>query len=208
MNHTGEGRSIRVDLQLIADMIEPGGRVLDIGCDDGALLAYLTHRKGVDGRGIELSQAQVNAAVRGGLAVIQGDADTDLVFYPDTSFDYAVLSQTLQAVSEPRRVLGELVRIGRRAIISFPNFGHWRVRLQLLTSGRMPVTGLLDHPWYATPNIHLCTIRDFITLCDELGLVIERGFVLNRAGQKLPFDVPGRLANLFGEQAVFMVKRP
>jgi methionine biosynthesis protein MetW len=203
----GEARQLRVDLQLIADMIEPGGRVLDIGCDDGALLAYLTRQKGIDGRGIELSQARVNAAVQSGLAVIQGDADTDLVFYPDQSFDYVVLSQTLQAVSEPSRVLGELVRIGRRAIISFPNFGHWRVRLQLLLRGRMPVTGLLDHPWYSTPNIHLCTIRDFVALCHERGLAIEQGLILDHRGARLPFTAPGRLANLFGEQAVFMVKR-
>src|SRR5215467_6297972 len=160
---------LRRDLRLIAEMIEPGSRVLDIGCGDGALLASLARQKGVDGRGMELSQSGVNACVRHGLSVIQGDADHDLEDYPSDAFDYVVLSQTLQATHQPKRVLEHLVRIGRRAIVSFPNFGHWRIRWGVLTEGRMPVTPALAHPWYETPNIHLCTILDFVALCDELG---------------------------------------
>ena len=148
-------------------MIPPGARVLDVGCGDGALLEYLVHELGADGRGIELSQAGVNACVARGLSVIQGDADTDLKDYPSDAFDVAVLSQTLQATRAPRKVLGELVRIGRRAIVSFPNFGHWRVRWRLFYGGRMPNTPSLPDEWYATPNIHLCTILDFEDLADD-----------------------------------------
>ena len=196
---------LRRDLRLIADMIAPGARVLDIGCGDGALLAYLTRHKGVDGRGMELSQSGVNACVGHGLSVIQGDADRDLEAYPSGAFDVVVLSQTLQATRNPRRVVETLVRIGRRAIVSFPNFGFWRIRLNLLTAGRMPMSPLLPYPWYETPNIHLCTIRDFVALCDEVGIRIERGVTLDRLGRPYPFEPHGRLANLLGEQGVFVL---
>ena len=196
---------LRRDLRLIADMIEPGARVLDIGCGDGALLAYLTRAKGVDGRGMELSQSGVNACVGHGLSVIQGDADRDLQAYPSGAFDVVVLSQTLPATRNPRRVVEALVRIGRRAIVSFPNFGFWRIRLKLLTAGRMPVSPLLPFPWYETPNIHLCTIRDFVALCAEIGIRIERGITLDRSGRPYPLKPHGRLANLLGEQGVFVL---
>ncbi len=196
---------LRRDLRLIAEMIEPGARMLDIGCGDGALLAYLTRRKGVDGRGIELSQSGVNACVGHGLSVIQGDADRDLDAYPEGAFDVVVLSQTLQATRAPRRVLEALVRIGRRAIVSFPNFGFWRIRLGLLLRGRMPMSDLLSHPWYETPNIHLCTIRDFVALCDDLGIKIERGVTLDRQGRPYALRAHGSLANLLAEQCVFVL---
>ena len=196
---------LRRDLRLIADMIEPGSRVLDIGCGDGALLAYLAREKAVDARGIELSQAGVNAGVRHGLSVIQGDADRDLDAFPGHAFDVVVLSQTLQATREPRHVLEALLRIGKRAIVSFPNFGFWRVRLRLLFRGRMPVTEVLHNPWYDTPNIHLCTIRDFVALCDELGATIERSWTLDRHGRPFSLDPRGSLANLLGEQGVFVL---
>ena len=196
---------LRQDLRLIAEMIEPGARVLDIGCGDGALLAYLARSKRVDGRGIELSQSGVNACVGHGLSVIQGDADRDLDAYPKGAFDVVVLSQTLQATREPRRVLEALVRIGRRAIVSFPNFGFWRIRLHLLLRGRMPMSDLLTHPWYETPNIHLCTIRDFGALCDELGVTVERSVTLDRHGRPYALHPHGSLANLLAEQGVFVL---
>jgi methionine biosynthesis protein MetW len=196
---------LRQDLRLIADMIEPSARVLDIGCGDGALLAYLARHKAVDGRGIELSQSGVNACVGHGLSVIQGDADRDLDAYPAAAFDIVVLSQTLQATREPRRVVEALVRIGRRAIVSFPNFGFWRIRLGLLTRGRMPVSHLLPNPWYETPNIHLCTIRDFVALCDDIGVRVERSITLDRLGRPYALNPQGSLANLLAEQGVFVL---
>jgi methionine biosynthesis protein MetW len=197
--------ALRPDLRLIAGMIEPESRVLDIGCGDGALLAYLAREKGVDARGMELSQAGVNACVRHGLSVIQGDADRDLDAFPVGAFDVAVLSQTLQATREPRHVLETLIRIGKRAIVSFPNFGFWRIRLSLLWRGRMPVSELLHNPWYDTPNIHLCTIRDFVALCDEIGVHIERSVTLDRDGRPFALNPRGGLANLLAEQAVFVL---
>lgn len=198
---------IREDLRLIADIVEPGSRVLDVGCGDGALLAYLATEKGVDGRGIELSQAGVNAAVSRGLSVVQGNADQDLADYPDGAFDVAILSQTLQATRKPRRVLQNLVRIGRRAIVSFPNFGHWRIRLSLLLRGRMPVNELLPYAWYDTPNIHHCTIVDFVELCDEMGIVVEKGLMLDSTGRPWRFAAPGALANILAGQAIFVLRR-
>ncbi len=198
---------IRNDLRLIADMVSPVSRVLDVGCGDGALLAYLMREKRVDGRGMELSQSGVNACVSHGLAVIQGDADGDLDAYPSDSFDYVILSQTVQATRHPRLVIANLVRIGRRAIVSLPNFGHWRIRLSLMFHGRMPVTPLLNQPWYDTPNIHLCTIRDFVALCRELGIEIERSMTLDRHGRPFTLDPVGGLANLLAEQALFLLRR-
>lgn len=198
---------IRGDLQLVASMIEPGSRVLDVGCGDGELLSYLVHNRRVDGRGMELSQSGVNACVRHGLSVIQGDADNDLQAYPSDAFDYVVLSQTLQATRDPRRAIGHLVRIGRRAIVSFPNFGHWRIRLDLVLRGRMPMTNLLAQPWYETPNIHLCTISDFVALCAENGVVVERSVTLDRWGRPFSLNAEGRLANLLAEQALFLLSR-
>jgi methionine biosynthesis protein MetW len=201
----GAAGELRRDLRLIAEMIDPGARVLDIGCGDGALLAHLVRHKKVDGRGMELSQSGVNSCVGHGLSVIQGDADRDLEAYPTGAFDVVVLSQTLQATRQPRKVLETLVRIGRRAIVSFPNFGFWRIRLHLLFCGRMPMSHLLAHPWYETPNIHLCTIRDFVAMCDEIGVRVERSVTLDRHGQPYSLDPRGSLANLLAEQGVFVL---
>ncbi len=197
----------RVDHLLIASMVEPGTRVLDVGSGEGSLLALLEMRKRVDGRGIELRQEGVNRSVAKGLSVIQGDADKDLVDYPDDAFDYAILSQTLQATHQPREVLEQLLRIGHRVIVSLPNFAHWKLRSQLMLTGRMPETSHLPYKWYDTPNIHFCTLKDFRELCFELGATIEQSYTLNSYGYKLPYAVPYFLQNLIGEQAVFLLKR-
>ena len=196
----------RVDLLLVASMVEANSRVLDVGCGDGALLRLLAEEKGVDARGIELSQRGVNDCVAQGLSVIQGDADTDLAAYPDDSFDYVILSQTLQATRHPRAVLEDMLRIGRRAIVSFPNFGHWRIRAQVAFGGHMPVTRNLSLPWYETPNIHFCTIQDFTELVRTIGARIERGVALDGAGRPLAYSAPW-IWNLFGEQGVFLLTR-
>ena len=151
--------------------------------------------------------AQATQAVAAGLAVIQGDADQDLAFYPDGAFDYVVLSRTLQAVERPREVLRQMLRIGTRAVVSFPNFGHWQVRAQLLAKGRMPMTPAWDRMWYETPNIHPCTIRDFFDLCTLDGYVVERWLAVDDRGLKAPWTRSPWLANLFGEQGLFLLRR-
>ena len=196
----------RTDHLLVAGMVEPGSRVLDVGCGDGELLQLLESR-GIEGRGIELSREGVNRCVAKGLAVVQGDADTDLVNYPDDAFDYVILSQTLQATRQPKVVLENLLRIGRRAIVSFPNFGFWKMRLQLLVGGHMPRTENLPATWYDTANIHFCTIRDFVALCREVDARIDRAIALNPQGRPMQFNLPWAVWNLFGEQAVFLLTR-
>jgi methionine biosynthesis protein MetW len=198
----------RIDLLLIAEMVGRGERVLDVGCGDGALLKVLREERDVDGRGIDVSRDNVNACVAHGLSVIQGDADLDLDTYPDGAFDVVILSQTIQATRRPKVVLEQLLRIGRRAIVSFPNFGHWRVRWQILASGRMPVTRTIDYAWYDSPNIHLCTIRDFAALADELGATVERALPLGREGRPLRERLPLAVANFVAPQALFVLSKP
>ncbi len=197
----------RVDFDVIASFVADGSRVLDVGCGTGDLLALLEAKKHVDGRGIELATQNVSAAVGKGLAVIQGDADSDLADYPDRAFDYVVLSQTIQATRNPRQVLVELLRIGRHAVVSFPNFGFWRVRMKLLFGGRMPVLRNLPYAWYDTPNIHFCTVLDFLDLCRELDVEVQEAVALNAQGGRMGLNLPSWFWNLFGAQAVFLLRR-
>lgn len=176
---SGASTFLRPDLAIIAANVAPGSRVLDIGCGDGALMAALRKGKQVDARGMELDPHGVAECVARGLSVMQGDADTDLTDYPDAAFDYAILSQTLQTTKRPDLVLDELLRVGRKAFVSFPNFAHWKVRLSLLWRGRMPVTRLLPVAWYETPNIHHVTVRDFRELVAQKGYRIDGEWFLS-----------------------------
>jgi methionine biosynthesis protein MetW len=193
---------LRPDLALIADHVDGGARVLDVGCGDGVLLRALRDEKRCNVHGMEIDQANVAECVEQGLSVIQGDADKDLAFYPDGAFDYAILSQTLQTTMRPDRVMEELLRIGRRAFVSFPNFAHWRVRLSLLWGGRMPVTRLLPVAWYETPNIHHLTVADFHTFVEEKGIKVERAWYLSGDRQRGP-----SVANFRAEHAIFLLSR-
>ncbi|WP_339862795.1 methionine biosynthesis protein MetW [Paremcibacter congregatus] len=197
---------IRVDLLEIARMIPAGSTVLDVGCGDGSLLDYLVQEKNVDGRGIELSAEGVNRSVAKGLSVIQGNAEEDIAYYPDDCFDYVILSQTLQAMQRPDRMLEQLLRVGKKAVVSFPNFGHWKVRANLGLLGTMPVNKTLDYPWYATPNIHFCTIRDFVNLCGQLDIDVEQSMAINAKGSRMPF-ISLFLVNLLATQGLYVITR-
>jgi methionine biosynthesis protein MetW len=198
-------RPVRADHLLIAEMVAPGSRVLDVGCGDGALLELLISEKNVDGRGVEISRDNVNACVARGLSVIQGDADQDLSGYPDKAFDYAILSLTIQATRQPRVVLENLLRIGHRAIVSFPNFGHWKIRASLLFTGRMPRTPNLPETWFDSQDSHLCTIKDFSDLVALLNAEVQDAVAFNSSGERLAIKNSLSLQNLLGEKAVFLL---
>jgi len=197
----------RTDLRIISGFVTQGARVLDVGCGDGALLMQLELEKQADGRGIELSQKGVNEAVARGLSVVQGDADHDLATYPDHAFDFVILSQTLQATHNPRIVLEQLLRIGRKVVVSFPNFGNWRIRRQFLLKGRMPITAELPYSWYDTPNIHFCTVRDFMHLVEEVNASVEKAVALRGNGRVMNGTVRLRLWNALADQAIFLLSR-
>jgi methionine biosynthesis protein MetW len=192
----------RSDYAIIGDIVEPGTKVLDLGCGGGELLQWLAENKGVEARGVEISGEKVRRAISRGVSAYQGDIDQGLADYPAQAFDYVILSQTLQETRHPRQVLAEMLRVGRAAIVAFPNFGHWRMRLSMLASGRAPRTKLFPYQWYESPNIHFLTVHDFEDLAAAEGLTVERRYFL--AGRRKVTLLP----NLLAEVAVFLVRRP
>jgi len=196
---------IRYDLEIIAQLITPNAKVLDIGCSDGELLNFLKKNKNADARGLEISQIQVSQALAKGLSVIQGDAESDLNFYPDRSFDFAILSQTIQATKKPKEILIEMLRIAEYAIISLPNFAHFKNRLHLLFKGTMPVNKTIPFSWYETPNIHFCSIKDFEELCYKLNFSIKKKIFLT--SQHRLFSGNDTIANLFAEYGIFLITK-
>jgi len=191
--------SERPDFHVIGELVEPRSRVLDLGCGEGELLAWLVENKQVLARGVEISSSQVRRAIARGVSVYQGDIDEGLADYPDKAFDYVILSQTLQETRSPLEVLREMLRVGRRAIISFPNFGHWSVRIAMLLNGQAPKTKLFPYNWYNSPNIHFLSINDFEDLCREHHFPIERRYFL--AGSRRVTAFP----NLLAQTAVFLL---
>ena len=198
---------MRFEDDVLAGLIDINSRVLDVGCGDGNLLLHLKKNKKVDGRGIEIDQKKVQESVAKGLAVIEGDAEKDLTSYPNSSFDFAILNQSLQQFYDPRRVMNELLRIAKKAIITIPNFGYWKVRLQLIMQGTMPVTKNLPYTWYNTPNLHMCTIKDFYNLCKLDNITIEKS--ISVTSDKISNIQKGNLEikNLLSEIGIFLIKK-
>ena len=197
--------SIRKDWSLIETLIEEDRRILDIGCGDAKLMRQLENNIKASTHGIEINRDLALQAISNGFNVVHGNAENDLSQYSNNSFDYVILSQTLQAMIRPKEILSELLRIGSKAIVSFPNFGHWKIRLQLLVSGRMPVTDTLPYTWYETPNIHFFTIKDFLSLCSEMNIVVEKSIGLTSKGKQ--FDINDSLTgvNFFTHEAIFLL---
>lgn len=196
---------MKTEFNNIAKKLEKDSKILDVGCGDGELMKFIYENISKDIRGLEISKQNVQKCIEKGLTVIEGDAEKDLKQFPNSSFDYVILSQTLQAMLKPKDVLLELLRIGSKAIVSFPNFGHWRIRLQLLFTGKMPMTKGLPYQWYETPNIHFFTIKDFENLCKELNIVIEKSIGLTSSGKQ--FSISKKLSNenLFTSEAIFLL---
>ena len=197
--------SIRKDWSLIETLIEENRRILDIGCGDAKLMRQLENNIKASTHGIEINRDLALQAISNGFNVVHGNAENDLSQYSNNSFDYVILSQTLQAMIKPKEILSELLRIGSKAIVSFPNFGHWKIRLQLLVSGRMPVTDTLPYTWYETPNIHFFTIKDFLSLCSEMNIVVEKSIGLTSKGRQFNISESRMGVNLFTHEAIFLL---
>ena len=197
---------MKKEFKIISDLIEKNSRVLDVGCGDGELMSFILNNISNDIRGIEISKSNVQKCVSKGLTVIEGDAEKDLFQFPNSSFDYVILSQTLQAFLNPEKVLDELLRVGKKAIVTIPNFGHWKVRLNLLFKGTMPVTESLPHEWYNTPNLHMCSIKDFFNFCDNKNIKFIKSLALNQ--EKLQSISKSNLGsrNLFSEIGIFLIE--
>ena len=198
-------KSIRKDWNLIESLIRENSRVLDIGCGEGDLIQQLEKNLTAKVHGIEKSQDLALKGIAKGLNITQGDAEKDLLQYADHSFDYVILSQTLQAMIEPKKILKQLLRIGSKAIVSFPNFGHWKIRFQLLFNGKMPITEGLPYSWYDTPNIHFFTLNDFQNLCNEMNIVIENSIGLTNRGKQFTINDSLLPANIITNEAIFLL---
>jgi len=196
---------MKKEFRVIADLLPRNIRVLDVGCGDGSLMSHLIKEKNIEVRGLEIVEENVKKCIYKGLSVIEGNAETELHQFPTKSFDFVILSQTLQAMMKPKDILSELLRIGSKAIVSFPNFGHWKIRLQLLISGKMPVTESLPYTWYDTPNIHFFTIKDFLNLCNEMNIVIEKSIGLTSKGKQFDISESVTGVNFFTHEAIFLL---
>ncbi|WP_440669791.1 methionine biosynthesis protein MetW [Candidatus Pelagibacter sp. HIMB1483] len=198
---------MKLEYNIISDLIEKNSRVLDVGCDDGTLMQYLKTNKNVDVRGIEISKDKVQICIEKGLTVIEGNAEFDLKQFPNNSFDYVVLGQTLQAFINPETVIKELLRVGKKAIVTIPNFGHWKVRFSLLTKGTMPITSSLPNDWYNTPNIHMCTIKDFFKFSKIVNFKIYKSLSLMNKNVSNINKSNLFIKNLFGELGIFLIEK-
>ena len=198
---------MKQEFQIISDLIEKNTRVLDVGCGDGTLMEYLKHNKEIDIRGIEISKDNVQKCLSKGLAVIEGDAEKDLLQFPDSSFDFVILSQTLQAFLSPEIVINELLRVGKKAIVTIPNFGFWKVRLHLLFKGTMPVTKNLPNEWYNTPNLHMCTIKDFYNFCENREIKLDKSLALQNEKISSINEFNLNVKNLSAELGIFLIER-
>ena len=198
---------MKSEYKIIADIITDNTRVLDVGCDDGSLMEFLKKDKNLDIRGIEISKEKVQTCISKGLTVIEGDAEFDLKQFPDNSFDYVVLGQTLQAFINPEIVIKEPLRVGNKAIVTIPNFGHWKVRLNLLVQGTMPVTKALPNEWYNTPNIHMCTIKDFFKFSETMNFKIYKSLALMNKNVSIIKSSNLSLKNLFCELGIFLIEK-
>ena len=195
------------DFKVIADLIEKNKRVLEVGCSDGILMKFLKENKNINIRGLEISKAKVQKCIEKGLTVIEGNAEKDLKQFPDKSFDYVVLSQTLQAFLEPELVLNELLRVGKKAIVTIPNFGYWKVRLHLLFKGTMPITKTLPNEWHNTPNLHMCTIKDFVHFAKSRNFKIFKSLALNNQNISLINETNLGVKNLFSDLGIFLIEK-
>ena len=198
---------MKKEFRIIADLIEKNSRVLDVGCGDGELMSFVLNNISNDIRGIEISKSNVQKCISKGLTVIEGDAEKDLFQFPDSSYDFVVLSQTLQAFLNPEKVLDELLRVGRKAIVTIPNFGHWRVRLNLLFKGTMPITETLPHKWHNTPNLHMCTIKDFSNFCEDKKINFIKSLALNKERVLNISKSNLKTRNFFSDLGIFLIEK-
>ena len=195
------------EFNVIANLIEKNTRVLDVGCADGMLMEFLKDNKNIDIRGLEISKNKVQKCIEKGLTVIEGNAEFDLKQFPDKSFDYVILSQTLQAFLNPELVINELLRVGKKAIVTIPNFGYWKVRLHLLLKGTMPVTETLPDQWYDTPNLHMCTIKDFVYFVKSRNIKIFKSLALNKTNTSIINNNNLGIKNLFSDLGIFLIEK-